>query len=345
MTIFIFNLTLSCLFSFSLLSEILSTECMISCGVPQGSVLGPLLFLIYINDIHNSSAKLSFYLFADDTSLLYADSNLKSLEKTVNSELLKVSDWLNANKLTLNAKKSNYVIFRPYQRKLNYSINIEMIDNCTQIPTTLQCEDHVKYLGVVARLRHFVPRTTLLNIYQSLILPHLTYGLAAWGQAAKTHLKKILVLQKRALRLMYFSEPRAHAVPLFISSKILPLQMLYAEKVSSIMFDVSCMNAPSNICDFFTKANSKHRHETRFSSSGNYYVQTSRLNLNQDSFSRFGAKLWNAIPNEFRQLSKGAFKKNFHDFLLSIMEAEDDYVEVPILLQKMANSASSTQCI
>ena len=91
--------------------------------------------------------------------------------------------------------------------------------------------------------------------------------------------------------------------------------MLYAEKVgakvSSIMFDVSCMNAPSNICDFFTKANSKHKHETRFSSSGNYYVQTSRLNLNQDSFSRFGAKLWNAIPNEFRQLSKGAFKKKF----------------------------------
>ena len=127
----------------------LSTKCMISRGVQQGSVLGPLLFLIYINDIHNSSAKLSFYLFADDTSLLYADTNLKSLEKTVNSELLKVSDWLNAHKLTLNTKKSNYVIFRPYQRKLNYSVNIEMIDNCTQIPTTLQCEDHVKYLGVL----------------------------------------------------------------------------------------------------------------------------------------------------------------------------------------------------
>ena len=165
---------------------------------------------LYINDIHNSSAKLSFFLFADDTSLLYADTNLKSLEKTVNSELLKVSDWLNANKLTLNAEKSNYVIFRPHQRKLNYSVNIEMIDKCTQIPTTLQCEDHVKYLGilldsnlgwkfqinnvalkisrtvgVVARLRHFVPRTTLLNIYQSLTLPYLTYGLAAWGQAAK----------------------------------------------------------------------------------------------------------------------------------------------------------------
>ena len=130
----------------------------------------------------------------------------------------------------------------------------------------------------------------------------------------KNHLQKILVLQKRVLRLMYFSEPRAHAVPLFISSKIVPLQMLYAEKVSSTMFDVSCMNAPSTICDFFTKAYSKHKHGTRFSSSGNYYVQTSRLNLNQDSFSRFEAKLWNAIRNEFRQLSKGAFKKIFITF-------------------------------
>ena len=140
-----------------------------------------------------------------------------NLLKKPSGELLKVPDWLNANKLMLNAKKSNYVIFRPYQRKLNYSVNIEMIDNCTRIPTTLQCEDHVKYLGVlldsnlswkfqinnvalkisrtvgvVAHLRHFVPRTTLLNIYQSLILPYLTYGLAAWGQPAKTPLQKIL---------------------------------------------------------------------------------------------------------------------------------------------------------
>ena len=199
-------------------------------------------------------------------------------------------------------------------------------------------------VGVFARLRHFVPRTTLVNIYQILLLPYLTYGLAAWGQAAKAHLQKILVLQKWVLRLLYFSELRAHALPLFISSKILPLQMLYAEKVSSIMFDVSCMNAPSNICDFFTKANWECKHETRFSSCGNCYVQTSRLNLNQDSFSWFGPKLWNAIPSKCRQLSKGAFKKIFHDFLLSIMEADDDYVEVPILLEKMANSASSAPC-
>ena len=92
---------------------------------PQGSVLSPFLFLIYINDFHNSSAKFSFYLFADDTSLLYAEKNVKSLEETFNNELvLKVSDWLNANKPTLNVTKSDFVMFRPYRRKMDHSVNI-----------------------------------------------------------------------------------------------------------------------------------------------------------------------------------------------------------------------------
>lgn len=90
----------------------------ISFGVPQGSVLGPLLFLIYKNDIPNCSEIFYFHLFPDDTNLIYADKSLKSLETVVNNELKNVTDWLNANKLTLNTKKSNCVIFRPSQKKL-----------------------------------------------------------------------------------------------------------------------------------------------------------------------------------------------------------------------------------
>ena len=83
----------------------ISDKAVVGCGVPQGSVLGPLLFLLYVNDIHRCSNKLRFYLFADDTNILYADKNLKDLETTVNNELQNLYNWLTANKLTLNIKK------------------------------------------------------------------------------------------------------------------------------------------------------------------------------------------------------------------------------------------------
>ena len=109
---------------------------------------------------------------------------------------------------------------------------------------------------------------------------------------------------------VYFSNPEdMHYLYLF-AQKFYPYKYYMLKKGSSIMFDVSCLNAPSKICDFFTQANSKHKNETRFSSSGSY-VQSSRLNQNRGSFSRFGAKPWNTIPNKFRQLSKGASKKAF----------------------------------
>ena len=119
-----------------------------SCGVPQGSVLGPLLFLLYINDISYSSNQLNFFLFADDTNLLYADKNLRSLEVTVNKELASVCNWLMANKLSLNTKKSNFVIFRPYQKRMNFHVTIKLFDDKNS-SILLERKDYVKYLGVL----------------------------------------------------------------------------------------------------------------------------------------------------------------------------------------------------
>ena len=98
----------------------------ITCGVPQGSVLGPLLFLIYINDLPNSSTKLTFYLFADDTNIYYESHCLYKLQKVVNKELKLVKKWLDANKLALNVEKTNFIIFHSLKNLLHETVNIKI---------------------------------------------------------------------------------------------------------------------------------------------------------------------------------------------------------------------------
>ena len=85
--------------------------------------------LLYVNDIHKSSDKLAFYLFADDTNLLCADKNLRTLELVVNLEFHKVYEWVTTYMLTLNVEKSNFIIFHPHQKKINYQLNLKILDN------------------------------------------------------------------------------------------------------------------------------------------------------------------------------------------------------------------------
>ena len=134
---------------------------------------------------------------------------------------------------------------------------------------------------------------------------------------------------------MNFSKPRTHAVPLFISSKILPINMLYLETMSTLMYDISKNSAPQNISRLFRKSNLIHPYKTR-SSSGNFYIQYSRLNQQHNSTARFGARVWNCLPPQVRQLPKKQFNKKVREILFAIFHAEDTYVEAPTLLLKMA---------
>ena len=153
---------------------------------------------------------------------------MKALETTINIELQKLYVWLTANKFTLNTKKSNFIVFHPYQKQLAHQPKICMFDNEQNKYVDLQSNVYIKYLGVLmdknlswkhhidaiatkisenvgltAKLRHYVPRKILLNIYKLLIHPYLTYSFAAWGQAGKTYLNNILISQKRALHLQF----------------------------------------------------------------------------------------------------------------------------------------------
>ena len=115
----------------------------ITCGVPQGSVLGPLLFLLYINDLPNISKKLKFYLFADDTNLYFSSNDLDYLQTVVNKELKKFHKWLRANRLALNIDKTNCLIFHSAQVQLPHP-KIIKIDK-----KPITHERSVKYLGMI----------------------------------------------------------------------------------------------------------------------------------------------------------------------------------------------------
>ena len=175
----------------------------------------------------------------------------------MNEELFKECSWLVVNKLTLNIEKTNYIIFRPRQKTIPFHPNIKIINNNSNTTRPLEMNNNIGYVGmlidsnlswkfhidyicqnvsktirIIAQLRHFVPRHVPLTLYRSLISPYISYGICAWGHAAETHLHKLMVLQERALRLMFFAEPRTRAVLLFLETKQLPISFLLFEQMS-----------------------------------------------------------------------------------------------------------------
>ena len=174
----------------------------------------------------------------------------------------------------------------------------------------------------------------LLSIYNSLIVPYITYGVCAWGNCALTFQRKIVNLQKRALRLIYFSKSKEHAVPFFHKSNCLPLPSLFFRDCSYLLYDINRQTVPVSILNQFVKTSRQiHNYRTRSVSSESFYVKFSRTDKMHAFFSRIGAQIWNSIPYSIKVLKRSSFRKKIKELLLNFLRSEDEYVEVSCLIK------------
>ena len=260
----------------------------ITVGVPQGSILGPLLFLIYINDAHRATQALKFVHFADDTTLVQNiaffsgdESTLtqSQVERRLNVELKKVYDWLCVNKLSLNVSKSRCLVFKnpkyptvskPYELEINNE-KIKCVSEFNflgiMLDEFLSWTSHTKMvtakisrtLGVIKRVRKFLPYHVLEKIYNALIVPHLNYGLKLWG----TNLKAVTTIQKRAIRIISCSKFLAHTGPLFKQNHILTVGDMYKLQCLKLFYKIQKDSVPHYLTTLTTRNRDIHSHFTR----------------------------------------------------------------------------------
>ena len=242
----------------------------ITCGVPQGSILGPQLFILYVNDMCNVSKLLKFILFADDTNIFYSHDRLPELVSVLNTELDNMYTWFCVNKLSLNVAKTNYILFGNYRHEQHVAlrikdINIERVEATkflgVIIDESLSWNNHInsvksklaKVSSVIYKVSHSIDRSSMRTLYCALFLPYIMYCSEIWGNTHKTKLHGIIMLQKIVMRTVYGVDRLEHTNYLFYDSHFLNFPDIVKLKTVVFMFNAYNNDLPNNLQTLFVK--------------------------------------------------------------------------------------------
>ena len=317
----------------------------VECGVPQGSVLGPLFFIIYVNDMVRASPGLDLVLFADDTSKFARGKDPVELFGKVNRGLEELSKWFRCNKLTLNLKKTEYIFFcgpkgvSVPQGGLHIGgVPIDKVEGVrflgVWVDEGLRWTGHIekvrskvnRLLGVLGRAQPVLGGGLIKMLYNALVLPHLQYCLLIWGDFEEGRNKKIgeslLKCQKRLVGLMAEKTGKYHADPVFSHLGILKIGDLYKLQLRVYAWQFMKGLLPESQGAILSKTSEVHGHNTR-SAGVDIYVSTQ----DQRSIGNRIPREWRLIPDEikkisslnaFKRKSKGEFIANYKSFRCNV---------------------------
>ena len=298
-------------------------------GVPQGSILGPLLFIIYVNDLPNALSHTQAILFADDTTLIKSSPHLTELFRIMNTEANNLYEWFKINKLSLNTGKTYYVLFsnrrKPKHQDLYLSIGETRIleKTCTKflgiiIDQKLDWHAHLAHISnkvsralyILHKIKHILPRQHLLTVYYSLIHPHIDYGLIVWGRTTKKYLNNIIVLQKKAIRAINRLPYNDHTNDYFLNMRVLKVRDLYEMQIARYFYKLHNARLSTSLKQILTFQRPVfHSYNTRKNTT--QYAPSKQLK-------RIGIPIWDNIPNEIRcQVTFTSFKKQMKSYMLS----------------------------
>ncbi len=220
-------------------------------------------------------------LFADDTNLFCSHKDFSSLGNIINGEIEKLSEWFRANKLSINIKKSNYMIFKPRQKglvnDLSITLNGHIIDRVKEVAFLgvvldehLSWKPHIsqvarkisKSIGIIHKASFSLSKSSLLKLYYSLVYPYLQYCLIVWGSTYATNLKRIVLLQKRIIRIINKETFNAHTDPLFAEVKILKFEKIYLYQLGKVMYLYQNNLLPKSFENLFLRTSQVHNYNT-----------------------------------------------------------------------------------